>query len=239
MARRQHQNRLLQMLPLEESRRLLRRQERIAFPVKTPVYEPGQMIEHAYFPISGVVSSVIVMEDGAAVEAAITGKEGMIGVELIASRMASPYRTVQQVSGESIRVPAGDFQEGLDGSTVLRRVVDRYALALLQQTAQNAACNRRHSVEERMSRWLLASADRMGADEMDITQEFLAEMLGVRRQSVNLTAGLLQQAGLITYRRGRVRILDRAGMARSACECYEATSRIYEELLDLPAAPRT
>ena len=117
-------------------------------------------------------------------------------------------------------------------------MADRYATALLQQTAQNAACNRHHSVEERMCRWLLASADRLEADELEITQEFLGEMLGVRRQSVNLTAGLLQQAGLITYRRGRLRILDRKGMARSACECYEATRRIYKELLELPSAPR-
>ncbi|HEX6985644.1 MAG TPA: Crp/Fnr family transcriptional regulator, partial [Planctomycetaceae bacterium] len=221
------QNRLLAMLPPEDFDRLSRRMERVTLPLKAVVVEPREPIRHAYFPLTNVLSSIIVLADGTTIESATIGNEGMSGVGLLVGELAGPYRVIQQVEGESLRVPVADFRETLSESLALRQLVERYTLTLLQQSSQNAACGLSHSVEERMCRWLLMCADRAGRDEFAITQEFLSQMLGVRRQAVNITAGLLEHAGLIAQRRGHIAVKDRAGLEASACECYRAAKEMY------------
>lgn len=225
------ENLLLRRLPTDDYRQLAGALERVQIPLKQVMFEPQQPIRYAYFPVSGVASSLILLEDGSAVESSTIGREGMLGMGLTMTQSESPFRVIQQIAGESDRIPANDFRRALGDSAALREIVQRYILTVVRQTAQNSACNLHHSVESRMCRWVLASADRVGDDEFDITQEFLAEMLGATRQTVNLTARLLQRAGLIAYRRGHLTIADRAGMQQSACECYDVMKHAYEWLL--------
>ena len=227
-------NKLLTRLPADELLRLERDLEPVDLSDKYILYEPDERIEYAYFPVSGVISIIMLMRSGAAAEAGIVGHEGMVGLPLLGSDFISPYRMIQQVPGRSLRVPAPVLAEALRRSQPFRLLVQRYALAVMQQTAQNAACHLLHSLDQRLCRWLLATQDRVEAETFFLTQEFLAQMLGVQRQSVNQAAGALQRAGLIAYRRGNVRVLDRAGLERSACECYNATRVTYDRLLSLP-----
>jgi CRP-like cAMP-binding protein len=225
-------NQLLARLPHETRDSLLSRLRRTNVAAGGVLCEPYQPLEQVHFPLSCVFSSLVVMEDGSAVEGSTTGNEGMIGVWLMTDEAAGPHRIIQQVEGESLAMPADEFRRGLRELAGLRQLLARYCLMLLYQAGQNAACNVRHTVEERMCRWLLTCADRAGKDELSLTQEFLSIMLGVRRQSVNLTAGVLQRAGFISYRRGGVKILDRSGLEGAACECYRVTNETYERLLE-------
>lgn len=229
----QKENELLGRLPQQEAELLLQRLRPARINAGGILCEPGAPLESVHFPTSCVFSSLVVMEDGSAVEASTTGNEGMIGVWLMAGETAGPHRVIQQVEGESLQMPAAEFRRVVSDSPSLRQLLERYALTLLQQSGQNAACNVRHTVEERMCRWLLTCADRAGKDELSLTQEFLSIMLGVRRQSVNLTAGVLQRAGFISYRRGGVKILDRAGLEQAACECYRVTHNMYDRMMQL------
>ena len=175
--------------------------------------------------MTGVLSSMVVLEDGSTVEASTVGNEGMDGLYLLADPKANPYRINVQVRGEMLRMTAEAFNRARAESGALSQLLTRYALVMIQRGAQNGACIQHHTVEERMCRWLLETAHRKGADEFGLTQEFLADMLGVRRQSVNLTARVLQSARLIEYRRGELTILDRAGLEEASCECFRVTSR--------------
>lgn len=229
----QKENELLTRLPAEDAEQLLRSLKPTRIAAGGILCEPREPLDNVHFPISCVFSSLVVMEDGSAVEASTTGNEGMIGVWLMAGERAGPHRIIQQVEGESLQMPADEFRQLLGDYPSLRQMLERYSLTLLQQAGQNAACNVRHNVEERMCRWLLTCADRAGKDELSLTQEFLSIMLGVRRQSVNLTAGVLQRAGFISYRRGGVKILDRAGLEEAACECYRVTHDMYDRMMRL------
>lgn len=226
-------NQLLARLPAESREGLLSRLKRVQIAAGGILCEPRQPLEAVHFPLSCVFSSLVVMEDGSAVEGSTTGNEGMVGVWLMADEPAGPHRIIQQVEGESLAMPVDEFRHALREYAGLRQLLERYSLMLLYQAGQNAACNVRHTVEERMCRWLLTCADRAGKEELSLTQEFLSIMLGVRRQSVNLTAGVLQRAGFISYRRGGVRILDRAGLEGAACECYRVTRAMYDRMLNL------
>jgi CRP-like cAMP-binding protein len=206
--------------------------EAVDFPLRTVLCDPGQRLREVYFPVSNMLSSLIVLEDGTPVEAAAIGNEGMAGLNVLGGpQTPSLYRVVQQVEGECLRVPAEEFRRTLKEARVLRRVLVKYALGLGRQAAQNAACNLHHTVDKRMARWLLTSADRSGRDEFDVTQEFLSQMLGVRRQTVNATAGELQDAGVIAYRWGRLQILDREALEQISCECYRVNRGIYAQLM--------
>jgi len=188
-------------------------------------------MEHALFPISSMWSSIIVLSDGGAIEAATIGNEGMVGVGLLINECASPYRVLQQVPGETFRIPVDPFLEILHSSRALHDSLKRYTFTLLQQSGQNAACNLRHRVETRMIRWLLQTSDRADRLEFQLTQEFLSEMLGVSRQTVNATARQLQEEGLIEYRRGFVAIKDRERMEAASCECYRLFNDTYERYM--------
>jgi CRP-like cAMP-binding protein len=212
-------NSLLNALPVEDREQLEPLLTPLPLEIKTVLFEPGQSIEHVYFPLNGVISLVTPLEDGAIVEVATVGNEGLVGVPLVAGGSLA-VRAISQVAGWVVRMDSLAFLKAVNRSEPLRNLIDDYLQALFGQIAQAAACNRLHSNEERLSRWLLMSHDRVGVDEFAITHEFLGQMLGSRRATVTLSAGILQAAGLIKYHRGLVTIVDRVGLEGVSCECY-------------------
>jgi CRP-like cAMP-binding protein len=227
------ENRLLAALPKKEAARLQPLLERMPFGLRGIVYERDQPISHVLFPTSGVYSLVIEMRNGGAVEVGTIGNEGLVGTPVFLGAGRSPIRAFCQVPGEALRMTADDFRrEAVGRSGPLQELVRRYTQALVTQISQTVACNHLHSVQERMCRWLLMTHDRVGADEFLLTQEFLAQMLGVRRPSVSVVAGLLFQSGLIRYVRGRMTIRNRKGLEKEACECYQIVRDEMDRLLD-------
>ncbi len=212
-------NHLLESLPDAERESLMEHLRPAHLMVKTVLFDPGQPIPFVYFPVDGVISLVTPLADGNIVEVATIGNEGIVGVPLVSGGSLA-VRAISQVGGRTLRMDAGEFIRGLERLTEFRALVQRYVQALFGQISQAAACNRLHSNEERLSRWLLMSHDRVGTDTFPITHEFLGQMLGSRRATVTLSAGLLQSAGLIRYHRGRVTISDREGLESVSCECY-------------------
>jgi CRP-like cAMP-binding protein len=226
-------NMILDRLPALDQDRIIPHMERVSLELGVVVANPGKEPRWVHFPVSGVLSSMVVLEDGSTVEASTVGNEGMDGLYLLADPLANPYRINVQVPGEMMRMSADEFRRARSEKNALSQLLMRYALVLIQRGAQNGACIQHHTIEERMCRWLLETAHRKGADHFGLTQEFLADMLGVRRQSVNLTARLLQQANLIKYHRGEVTILDREGLEEASCECFNVTSQMYERTMRL------
>jgi len=210
---------LLDALPRAQRERILSNAQRLRLGVRTVLFEPGQTISNVYFPLDVVISLVTPLQDGAIVEVATVGNEGVVGVPLVPGGSLA-VRAIAQVAGHSLRMSASDFLAATNEHDIFEELVRRYVQAFVGQVAQAAACNRLHSNEERLSRWLLMSHDRVGVDEFAITHEFLGQMLGSRRATVTLSAGILQAAGLIRYQRGEITILDRAGLEAVACECY-------------------
>ena len=228
-------NRILDALPAVERDRLLTSMEVTSLAIKTVLFEPGAIIDAVYFPISGVISLVTPLEDGNIVEVATVGNEGIVGVPNVAQGSLA-VRAISQVAGSALRMDAATFLAEWEHPGPLRDLVQNYLPALFGQIAQAAACNRLHSNEERLSRWLLMSHDRVGVDQFLITHEFLGQMLGSRRATVTLSAGLLQAAGLIRYHRGHVTILDRAGLEGVSCECYRVIRDELDRVVDRSAA---
>ncbi len=226
-------NHLLEALPADERTQLMSHLRPAHLIVKTVLFDPGQPIESVYFPVDGVVSLVTPLADGNIVEVATIGNEGIVGVPLVAGGSLA-VRAISQVGGRSFRMDARTFATEFERLDNFRSLVQRYIQALFGQISQAAACNRLHSNEERLSRWLLMSRDRVGTDTFPITHEFLGQMLGSRRATVTLSAGLLQAAGLIRYHRGRVTIVDREGLESVSCECYAiiktALSRVVSDI---------
>lgn len=198
------------------------------------VVERGIAFPHVHFPLDAVLSMLTVVQDGRAVEFATVGREGMSGSNETLTGAGTPMRVIAQVSGASLRVPAADLSELARTSFQARGLLLRYNQSLLVQAAQVAACNRLHPVEERCARWLLMTHDRVRRDEFLLTQEFLSQMLGVRRARVNVAAGILQRAGLIRYSRGRIRLTDREGLEAASCECYGVVRAEYDRLTREP-----
>jgi CRP-like cAMP-binding protein len=227
-------NRILDALPAAEWDRLAPRLNPVKLALKTVLFEPCRQIDAVYFPLNGVVSLVTPLENGAIVEVATVGNEGVVGVPLHPGGTLA-VRAITQVAGRALRVPAATFLAEVDRSGRLSDLVRRYVQALFGQISQAAACNRLHSNEERLSRWLLMSHDRVGVDEFAITHEFLGQMLGSRRATVTLSAGILQAAGLIRYQRGIVTIVDRAGLESASCECYRVIkAELDHAIADVP-----
>ena len=215
----EHENRILTALPLVERLQLLEAASNVTLDVRTVLFGPGLPIDAVYFPTDGVISLVTPLHDGAVVEVATIGNEGIVGVPL-APLSSFAVRAITQVAGHGYRLDTAVFLEWFERSRAFQRLVDRYTQALFGQIAQTAACNRLHSSEERLSRWLLMSQDRVESDHFMITQEFLGQMLGARRSTVSVSAGILQRSGLIKYTRGHVTIVDREGLEAVSCECY-------------------
>ena len=224
------ENRILTALPSSERQQLFGFVRNVSLPVKTVLFEPGMPIEALFFPIDGVISLVPPLHDGNIVEVATIGNEGIVGVPLVPlSGLA--VRAISQVAGRSLRMEASAFLTLVERSSAFHALVDKYTQALFGQIAQAAACNRLHSSEERLSRWLLMSHDRVNSDQFMITQEFLGQMLGARRSTVSVSAGILQRAGLIRYVRGHVTIVDRAGLEAVSCECYSVIRTELERVV--------
>lgn len=231
-------NRLLDLLPEPDLARLLAAAERATARPDDLVAQTGEPARFADFPLTSVLSAVIPLHDGSAIEVTTIGREGMAGFDFLTDRPMSVHRVVCQIPGESVRVAARDFRELLTDGGPLRRVLERYVLSIVHQAGQNAACNLRHTVEERMCRWLLMTHDRVGRDDFGLTQDYLAVMLGVRRQSVSLAASILQEAGFIRYSRGHITVVNRAGLESACCECYAAIKETYSRVMgtDHPTA---
>jgi len=226
-------NRLLDALPLPDRRRIAALLEREKGEHKQMLYGPGARIEALYFPVDAVASILTTLSDGAGVEIATVGNEGMLGSPVVLGSDAMPAREFCQIQvpGEVLRMDRGSFEEVLSRDSPFRNVIQLYVQALFTQIAQQVACNALHSVEERCCRWLLLTHDRVQKDTFPITHEFLAQMLGVRRASVTLAAGALQAAGLISYRRGEMIIVDREGLEEVSCECYHLLRDEFDRLL--------
>jgi CRP-like cAMP-binding protein len=221
----QGENRLLASLPGGVREELLGRSERVALDLAARLFKANESISHIYFPLSGVISLVLRMSDGTVVEVATIGNEGLVGSPVFLGAGSGSTDAVCQVPGEVVKLPV-DFI----APEPLHALARRYIQALMTQISQSTACNHLHSVQERMCRWLLMTHDRVASDELALTQEFLAQMLAVRRPSVTVVARALQQRKLIQYRRGRIRILDREGLEEGACECYHVVRREFERL---------
>lgn len=228
------ENRILKLLPPDEHRRLTTRMTRVSLSLGEVVYDRGAEIRHVYFPISVTFSTLVVLDDGSSIDSSTVGKEGVAGVPVLLGNSINWHRTVAQVAGESWRIAAGDLKTVVGESKTLRDLLSRYSAVLLEQTRQNVACALRHSTEQRMARWLLASSDRAESKDFPLTHEFLAEMLGVGRPTVTISAGILQRAGLISHTRGRLKILDETMLRGASCGCYAATNEMYDRFLRQP-----
>ena len=224
-------NRILAALPPAEMELLQPHLEAVQLPFRFNLYDANRPVDHVYFVSRGVASMVSEMPGDMTVEIATVGPEGMVGMPIFlgADRMAS--RAFMQVPGEGLRMEADAFRAVIGRCPVLDRVLLRYTLALMTLLSQNAACNRAHAIEERCSRWLLMTQDRMHDASFALTQEFLAQMLGVRRPTVSIAAGILAKAGLITYVRGQITVLDRPGLEAASCDCYRIIAGEFEHLL--------
>jgi CRP-like cAMP-binding protein len=223
-------NRLLDALPDEELERLRPHLESVSLGLKDVLVEPDEPIEHVYFPINGACSMIATMKDGQEVEVGTIGNEGMLGLPVFLERETVPLRTISQVPGEAVRMRSEALRREVRPGDRLHRLLHRYTEATLVFAAQSSACNRLHSVEQRASRWLLHTHDRVGKDEFPLTQVFLAQMLGVRRASVSEVASALQKQGSISYSRGLIKILDRPGLEAKSCECYDVIRAEFNRL---------
>ena len=229
------QNHLLAALPAAEFERLAPHLELVPMPLGQALYESGGRLQHVYFPTTSIVSLLYVMENGASAEIAVVGNEGILGVSLFMGGETTPSRAVVQSAGYGYRLKAELLKDEFNRAGPVLRLLLRYTQALITQMAQTAVCNRHHTVEQQLCRWLLLSLDRLSSNELNMTQELIANMLGVRREGVTEAAGNLQRAGLIRYSRGRIQVLDRPGLEQNACECYAVVKKEVDRLLsDIP-----
>lgn len=224
-------NRLLAALPGAHIARWLAQLEFVDMPLGKVLYEPGSRMNHVYFPTTSIVSLLYVLESGASAEIAVVGNDGVVGIALFMGGESTPSRAVVQGAGKGLRLPASVMIEEFNRAGPVMHLFLRYTQALITQMAQTAVCNRHHSLDQQLCRWLLLSLDRLDSDELVMTQELIANMLGVRREGVTEAAGALQQDGLIQYRRGHIRVLDRKGLERRTCECYAVVKTEYDRLL--------
>lgn len=225
-------NQLLALLPEDERARLLPQLERVALPLGKSLCESGGVMQHVYFPLDAIVSLLCVMENGASTEIAVVGNEGIVGVSLFMGGETTPSRAIVQSAGEAYRLKGQRLKDEFYRAGAMQRLLLRYTQALLTQMAQTAVCNRHHTVDQQLCRWLLLSLDRLPGDRLVMTQELIANMLGVRREGVTESAGKLQRAGLIAYHRGHITVLDRPGLEDRVCECYAVVKSEYDRLLD-------
>lgn len=228
-------NDLLAALPPAERRRWQPLLEPVDLPLGKVLYESGSTMSHVYFPTTAIVSLLYVLEDGASAEIAVVGREGLVGIALFMGGESTPSRAVVQSAGTGYRMRAAAVKEEFDRSSAVLHLLLRYTQALITQMAQTAVCNRHHSLDQQLCRWLLLSLDRLEGTELVMTQELIANMLGVRREGVTEAALKLQAAGLIRYARGRIQVLDRAGLEQRTCECYGVVRKEYQRLLPPPA----
>jgi CRP-like cAMP-binding protein len=225
------ENRLLAALPLEEYERLRPNLREVSFSLGEIVYEFGGQLDYVFFPTTSIISLLYTMENGASAEMGLTGNDGVVGIALFMGGGTMPNRAVVQSAGGALRMKAKVLQDEFALGGKFQQLLLRYTQALITQISQTAVCNRLHSVEQQLCRWLLLSHDRVQADELVMTQELIADMLGVRREGVTVAAGHLQDLGAISYVRGRIQILDRAKLEETVCECYRVVKDEFDRLL--------
>ena len=226
-----NQNHLLRALPAGELNRWMPLLETVDLPLGSVLYEPGATLSHVYFPTTAIVSLLYVMENGASAEIAVVGNEGIVGISLFMGGESTPSRAVVQSAGKGARLKASVVKEEFNRAGPVLHLLLRYTQALITQMAQTAVCNRHHSLDQQLCRWLLLSLDRLEGNELVMTQELIANMLGVRREGVTEGALKLQHAGLISYARGRITVIDRPGLEKRSCECYAVVKKEYDRLL--------
>jgi CRP-like cAMP-binding protein len=229
------QNHLLAALPTSDYRRLAPHLELVPMKLGEVLYESGGQLRYVYFPTTSILSLLYVMEDGASAEIAIVGNEGILGISLFMGGESTPSRAVVQSAGHAFRLKAALLKNEFGRFGPTMHLLLRYTQALITQMAQTAVCNRHHSVDQQLCRWLLLSLDRLQTNELSMTQELIANMLGVRREGVTEAAGKLQAAGLISYQRGRITVLDRPGLEARSCECYQVVKTEFDRLLPYAA----
>lgn len=229
-------NKILRLLPPAELSAVVERSEMVTIKSKELLFEPGDRLEYVHFPEDCVISLVTVMADGDKVEAMTVGNDGFAEIPVFHRVDTSPNRGCGQISGLASRIAVKDFRELVEQCVRIRELLHRYSEFVYETVAQSAACNRLHVIEQRCARWLLMSQDRVGRDSFDLTQEFLAEMLGVRRPGVTVAMGFLAKAGLVDYGRGSIRVVDRLGLERVACECYQTIRARQAKLMESPHA---
>lgn len=229
-------NHLLAALPAAEWARWAPQFEWVEMPLGQVLYESGRALSHVYFPTNAIVSLLYVMADGASAEIAVVGRDGVVGIALFMGGGSTPSRAVVQSAGEGWRLRGPAMREAFDRSHPVMHLMLRYTQALITQMAQTAVCNRHHLLDQQLCRWLLLSMDRLMGDELVMTQELIANMLGVRREGVTEAALKLQRDGLIRYARGRITVLDRPGLEARTCECYAVVKREYNRLLPAQTA---
>ncbi|MDZ7753631.1 MAG: Crp/Fnr family transcriptional regulator [Gammaproteobacteria bacterium] len=225
------QNRLLGALPLEVRERLLAHLEPVSLPLGKVVYESGDTLRHVYFPADCIISLLYVMESGASAEISVVGNEGIVGIALFMGGESTPSRAIVQSAGTAYRLPGQRLKDEFYRHGSLQGLLLRYTQSLITQMAQTAVCNRHHSIDQQLCRWLLMSLDRLSDNHLTMTQELIANMLGVRREGVTEAAGKLQRLGVIEYRRGDIRVLDRPLLERLCCECYMVVKKETDRLL--------
>jgi CRP-like cAMP-binding protein len=226
------QNHLIAALPASEAARWLPLLESVDMPLGSVLYESGDTLSHVYFPTTSIVSLLYVMENGASAEIAVVGNEGIVGVSLFMGGESTPSRAVVQSAGHGFRLKANTMKEEFDRAGPVLHLLLRYTQALITQMSQTAVCNRHHSLDQQLCRWLLLlSLDRLQGNELVMTQELIANMLGVRREGVTEGALKLQRSGLISYARGHITVLNRAGLEKRSCECYSVVKKEYDRLL--------
>ena len=225
------ENALLEALPDAELARWLPHLEPVELPLGAVLYEAGNRLTHVYFPTTAIISLIYVMDSGATTEIAIVGSDGVVGVSLFMGGESTTSRAVVQSAGLGYRLKAGRMMEEFNRTGPAMNLLLRYTQALITQMAQTAVCNRHHSLDQQLCRWLLLSMDRLRSNELVVTQELIANLLGVRREGVTEAAGRLHAAGLIAYRRGHITVIDRAQLEHRSCECYAVVKREYDRLL--------
>jgi CRP-like cAMP-binding protein len=224
-------NRILRLLPPRELQAVLTNAEMVTVETKELVWDRDEPIRFIHFPEDCVISLVIELEDGDKVEAMTTGNDGFVGLAVFHGLSSSRLKACGQITGRSRRIPADDFRKVMAENPVLYRILHRYSQFVFETVSQSAACNRLHVIEQRCARWLLMSHDRVGRDRFDLTQEFLAEMLGVRRPGVTVAMGILEKAGIIAHGRGNITVVNRAGLEKASCECYRTVKERQARLI--------
>ena len=225
------ENQLLAALSANDYKRLVPELDLVEFPLGKILYDPKQLIKYVYFPRWAAVSMVNIFEDGSMVEVGVVGREGVVGVSLLSGDDVSPHQAIVQIADGAWRMKAGVFKREIESNGELAAVTKRYSQALFTQVAQTAACNRMHPIVKRLARWMLLMQDRVDSDVLKLTHEFISTMLGARRASVTIAAGTLQAAGIISYRRGKVTILDQKKLEEASCECHRIVRDEYDRLL--------
>ena len=227
-------NCILASLPIADRERLLPQLEAVSFKLGDVLYESGESLRHLYFPTTSVVSLLILTESGASAELAVAGREGVVGIGLFMGGESTQSRAVVQIAGNAYRLPVADLKREFKGGGSLQVALLRFTQALIAQMSQTAVCNRHHSLEQQLCRWLLLSLDRVDSDELRMTHQLIADMPLVRRAGVTLSAARLQETGVIRYSRGLITVIDRRRLERQVCECYGVVKREYDRLLDGP-----